>query len=495
MPEESLKDKTIKGVGWSAIDNVAGYAVSFFIGIILARLLSPEDYGLLGLIGIFTAICNCFIYSGLSSALIRKKEVTNDDYNTVFIFNLVMSIVLYGVMFLAAPLIADFFGRQELVALTRVSSLGMIIGALSSTQRTRLTRRIDFKSQAKITVASTVVRGTVGITTAFIGWGVWALVAQELASGITQTCLLVYFNRWIPSLRFSFPIFKDLFGYSSKLLAGGLINTIWNQIYQIVIGKFYAPATLGQYTRATMFCSLLSSNLTSVIQRVSFPVLSQIQDEPERLKEGYRRIIRTTMFITFCATLMLAAVAKPMIIVLIGEKWLLAATFLQIVCFDSMLFPLHAINLNMLQVKGRSDLFLKLEIIKKIIAVGPLLLGIFISIYWMLIGSVIIGFISYYLNASYSGPLLGYSIRAQVKDILPSFFIGLSGAAAAFLPVLGYDFLWQGESWSVAAFVVLPLQVIFGIIVILLLCEHFRPSEYIELKEIALTATTKIKRK
>ena len=495
MPEDSLKDKTVKGVGWSAIDNVAGYAVSFFIGIILARLLSPEDYGLLGLIGIFTAICNCFIYSGLSSALIRKKDVTDDDYNTVFIFNLVMSIVLYGVMFLAAPLIADFFGRQELVALTRVSSLGMIIGALSSTQRTRLTRRIDFKSQAKITVASTIVRGTVGITTAFIGWGVWALVAQELASGITQTCLLVYFNRWIPSLRFSFPIFKDLFGYSSKLLASGLLDTIWNQLYQVVIGKFYAPATLGQYTRSTMFSGLLSSNLTSVVQRVSFPVLSQIQDEPERLKDGYRRIIRTTMFITFCATLMLAAVAKPMILVLIGEKWLPAASFLQIVCFGSMLYPLHAINLNMLQVKGRSDLFLRLEIIKKCFAVGPLLLGIFYSIYWMLIGSVFTGFIAYYLNAYYSGPLLGYSIRAQVKDILPSFFIGLSGATVAFLPTLGYYFLWQGEAWSYVSFVILPIQIVLGLSVILILCEHFKPLEYIELKGIGIEQIRRIKKK
>lgn len=485
MPEDSLKDKTIKGVGWSAIDNVAGYVVTFVVGIILARLLSPEDYGLLGLISIFTAICNCFIYSGLGSALIRKKEITDNDYNTVFIFNLVMSIVFYGVMYLAAPIIADFFGRQELVALTRVSSLGLIIGALSFTQRTKLTKKIDFKSQAKITVFAAIVRSIVGITTAFFGWGVWALVAQELASGITTTILLCFYNRWLPTLHFSIISFKELFGYGSKMLASGLIDTIWNQLYQIVIGKFYAPSTLGQYTRATMFSNILSSNTTGVIQRVSFPVLSQIQDDPERLKDGYRRIIRSTMFITFCATLILAAVAKPMIFVLIGEKWLQAAYFLQIVCFSSILYPLHVINLNMLQVKGRSDLFLRLEIIKKIISVGPILLGIFISIYWMLIGSVIAGFIGYFLNAYYSGQLVGYSIQAQIRDVIPSLLIGASGAIVSFIPSLAYDILWQGESWSTAAIVILPIQIILGISVIILLSERTKPSEYIELKDIA----------
>ena len=270
MSQESLKDKTIKGVGWSAIDNVSGYAVSFIVGIILARLLSPEDYGLLGLIAIFTAICNCFINAGFGSALIRKKNASEDDFNTVFIFNLVMSIVLYAIMFMCAPLIADFFERQELVALTRVSSLGMIIGSLAMVQRIRLTKRIDFKTQTKITISSAIVRGAVGVSTAFIGWGVWALVAQELAGGVTSTVLLWYVNRWIPSLRFSKRSFNELFGYGSKLLASGLIDTVWKEIYQVVIGKFYAPATLGQYTRATMFSGLLSNNLTSVVQRVSF---------------------------------------------------------------------------------------------------------------------------------------------------------------------------------------------------------------------------------
>lgn len=491
MPVESLKDKTVKGVGWSAIDNVAGYAVTFVVGIILARLLSPEDYGLLGLIGIFTVICSSFINAGFVSALIRKKDATEDDYNTVFIFNLVMSTLLYGVLFLCAPLIADFFERQELIALTRVSSLGMIIGALAMVQRTRLTKRIDFKTQTKITIISAVVRSIVGITMAFNGYGVWALVAQELTGIAMTTILLWYYNRWIPKLRFSTKSFKELFGFGSKLLLSDILNNVWNQAYQVVIGKFYAPTTLGQYTRATMFSNLFSSNITNVIQRVSYPVLSEIQDDPSRLKDGYQRIIKTTMLITFCCMLMLASVAKPMIIVLIGEKWTQAAYFLQIVCLGSMLHPLHAINLNILQVKGRSDLFLRLEIIKKIIAIIPLLLGIFISIYWMLIGSVFTGFISYYLNAYYSGPLLNYSIREQIVDITPSFLIGFIGAFLSFLPVLIFDTAEWGISWSVAAFIILPLQLIIGAIAILLLCEKGHKQEYIELKGIALSVIHK----
>lgn len=491
MSEQSLKDKTVKGVGWSAIDNVAGYAVTFVVGIILARLLSPEDYGLLGLIGIFTAICGCFINAGFGSALIRKKDATDDDYNTVFIFNLVMSIVLYGVMFLCAPLIADFFERQELIALTRVSSLGMIIGSLAMVQRTRLTKRIDFKTQTKITITAAIIRSVVGITTAFIGWGVWALVAQELTATSISTLLLWYFNRWVPKMRFSTASFKELFGFGSKLFASRIIDTIWKELYQVVIGKFYAPATLGQYTRATMFSGLLSSNLTSVIQRVSYPVLSEIQDDNARLKDGYQRIIRTTMLITFCSMLLLAAIAKPMIIVLIGEKWIQAASFLQIVCFGSMLYPLHAINLNMLNVQGRSDLFLKLEVIKKIVAIGPLLLGVFISIYWMLIGSVFTGIICYYLNAYYSGPFLNYSIREQIKDILPSFLIGLTAAMLSYIPVLVFEMYSFDIPWPKASFVILPIQLIIGATAILLLCEKTHRPEYLELKGIILSAINK----
>lgn len=495
MSEQSLKNKTIKGVGWSAIDNVAGYAVTFVVGIILARLLSPEDYGLLGLIGIFTAVCTCFINAGFGSALIRKKDATEEDYNTAFMVNLGMSLLLYALLFVCAPLIANFFDRHELVALTRVSSLGLIIGALAMVQRTRLTKRIDFKTQTKITVTAAIVRSVVGVTTAFFGWGVWALVAQSLVGDIVGTALLWYFNRWVPCLRFSMASFRELFGFGSKLLASEIINTVWKEIYNVVIGKCYTPQTLGQYTRATMFSNLLSNNVSNVVQRVTYPVLSEMQDDRTRLKLGYQRIIRVTMLITFSCMLLLAAVSKSMIVMLIGEKWLPAASFLQIVCFGSMLYPLHSINLNMLMVQGRSDLFLKLEIVKKTIAVGPLLLGIFIGIYWMLCGSVLIGIVSYYLNAYYSSPFLNYSIRDQVKDIAPSFLVAAAGAIVAYMPSLCYDVFYGGASWSRDAFFLFPLQCILGGGTILLICSVFKLPEYQEVKGVAMDAIRKVKNK
>lgn len=491
MPE-SIKDKTVKGVGWSAIDSIAGNSVSFIIGIILARLLTPDDYGLIGIIAIFTAICNCFINAGFGSALIRKNDATEEDYNTVFVCNLTISIILYIILFFSAPLIAIFFSRQELTSLIRVSILGLIIGAFAIVQRTRLTKRIDFKSQTKVTIVSTFLRGIVGIYTAFIGWGVWALVSQEIVAGIVSTILLCFYNRWIPRFKFSMKSFQELFGFGSKLLVSGLLDTLWREMYQVIIGKCYTPATLGQYTRATMFSNLFSSNLTGIVQRVSYPVLSTIQDDIPRLKNGYKRIIKSSMFITFCSMLMLASVAKPMILVLIGEKWLQSATFLQIVCFSSMLYPLHAINLNMLQVQGRSDLFLSLEIVKKTIAIGPLVLGIFVNIYWMLWGSVIISFISYYLNAYYSGSFLNYSLKDQIKDIFPGFTIALLGATLAYLPVFFIDTFCNDMKWSTVAFYVLPLQLVTWTAAIILISEKVHLAEFLELKTIALSV---IKRK
>lgn len=491
MPEESLKNKTVKGVAWSAIDNVAGYAVTFIVGIILARLLSPEDYGLLGIIGIFTAICNCCINAGFSSALIRKTFPKEDDYCTTFVVNIIVSIFLYGILFITSPLIATFFSNDTLIALIRVSSLNIIIGAFAIVQRVRLTKKIDFKSQTLITIISSLISGGSGIVMAFGGFGVWALVFQGLIASLISTILLIIYNKWIPKLSFSKASFREMFGFGSKILLSSLINTIWTDIYQVVIGKCYAPSTLGQYTRATGFSSIFSKNLTGIVQRVSFPVMSAIQEDKKTLKNGYQRMIKTTMLVAFVSMLMLASIAKPLTIILVGEKWLQSAKFLQIICFGSMLYPLHALNLNMLQVQGRGDLFLNLEIIKKIVGIGPLLLGIFISIYWMLIGSVFTSFITYYLNAYYSGPILNYSIREQINDIMPSFLIALISATISYIPIVVYKLLSLDYSSQTSSIIILPIQLTIGIFTVIMLCEKTRNQEYLELKNILLKAINK----
>ena len=474
MTKQGLKDKTVKGTFWSALDNIANYAVGFVISIILARLLSPDDYGLIGIIAIFTTICNTIINAGFSNALIRKTDASDEDYNTVFFINLCLSVLLYVLLFAAAPLISKFFNRAELVNLVRVSTLTMIIGALALVQQTRLTKRIDFKTQTKISLISHITSGVIGIAMAFSGYGVWALVGQSLSSQTLKTVFLWIYNKWLPQISFSYKSFKELWGFGSKLLISNVIDSVWREVYRIVIGKCYTPAVLGQYTRANQFSEIFSINLTLVIQRVTYPVLSEIQEEEDRLKIAYRKIIKVTMLVTFSCMLMLAAISRPLIIVLIGEKWLMAADILPIICFQGMLYPLHSLNLNMLQVKGRSDLFLKLEIIKKSIAIVPLILGVFWGIYPMLISSVIVGLISYYLNAYYSGPLLGYSIMAQIKDWLPDFLIALFASLVAY----GISFV------PLSPFVVLPIQIITGLLIIYVLCLLFKIEEFFEIKNI-----------
>lgn len=485
MAEESLKNKTVKGVGWSAVDNVAGYAVTFVVGIVLARLLSPDDYGLIGIITIFTAVCTAIINGGFSTALIRKNDCTDDDYNTAFIVNLGLSLVLYAIIFACSPLIANFFGKQELVALTRVSSITMIIGALAIVQQTRLTKRIDFKTQTKISLISAITSGVIGIGMAFAGCGVWSLVCQSIASQLLRTILLWFYNKWVPRLRFNVQSFKNLFGFGWKMMLSAVLNSLWMELYQLVVGKFYSPATLGQYTRAKNFSQLFSSNLTTVIQRVTYPVLSTIQSEKDRMVSAYRRIIKLTMFITFTCMFALGAVSEPLLYCLIGEKWHEAATYLPLICLVGAFYPLHAINLNMLQVQGRSDLFLFLEIIKKILGLAPLFVGAFVGIFPMLYSTIIVNIISFFLNSYYSGKFLGYDSWKQLRDLAPSFFIALTMAVAVyFLKYL-----------PISDWLILPMQILVGIAIFLGLCKVTRCNEYEEVKEILLPAISKLKNK
>lgn len=474
MSQQSLKDKTIKGTIWSAIDNVTQMGVSFLIGIVLARLLNPDDYGLIGIIGIFTVICNAIINGGFSSALIRKKEISDDDYNTTFIVNFSASVVLYAILFLSAPLIADFFNREDLVSLTRVSSFAMVIGALAIVQHTRLTKRIDFKTQTKITFSASVISGVIGISMAICGFGVWALVMQMMTSQIFSTVLLWIFNRWTPRLRFSKNSFHELFGFGWKMMVSGILDSLWTQLNQVVIAKFYNTATLGQYSRAYHYSQLFSSNLTSVIQRVTYPALSEIQDDKERMVAAYRRVIKLTMFFTFSSMFALGAIAEPLIHCMIGEKWHEAATYMPLICFISAFYPLHAINLNMLMVQGRSDLFLRLEIIKKIIGLAPLFVGAFVGIFPMLYSLFGMSIICYFLNSHYPGKLLGYSSWRQLRDISKSFFIALTMAFFVFL--LKYLPL---SDWYI-----LPIQIVIGIIIFFALCKLSRLEEFKELTSI-----------
>lgn len=478
---EGLKEKTVRGVGWSAIDSVASQGVTFFVGLVLARLLSPSEYGLIGIITIFISISNTIVDSGFSNSLIRKPRITEDDYSTTFVFNLILSVVMYSILYIAAPGIAIFFHQEQLVPLTRVLGIVVIVNSLAIVQRTKLVREINFKRQARISVISSTLSGLLGIISAYLGAGVWALVTQQISRQIVNAAGLWISAKWIPSLNFSSESFKYQFQFGWKLLLSQLLNTIWNESSHLVIGRCYSSATLGQYSRAQQFSSLFSSNMTAIIQRVSFPVLSTIQDDKERLKANYKRLIKTSMLLSFTGMLALAACARPLIYVLIGEKWEVAATFLPIICFNMMLYPVRAINTNMLQVVGRTDQLLVLEVIKKVLYLIPLALGVYVGIYWMLWGNVVIGVFGYVLNSHFSGKFIKYTIREQVVDIFPSLIFGGVVAICMFLITLvGFSSL-----------ITILLQIIIGCVTIVLLGEITYLEPYRDLKEIALSSVLK----
>ena len=474
---ESLKNKTVKGVGWSFIDNLSSSGITFLVGLVLARLLTPSEYGIMAILTIFIAVSNSIVDSGFSNALIRKTDARRVDYNTVFLFNLLVSGLLYVVLFLAAPSISRFFKEPLLVEVMRVIGWVLVINALAIIPRTLFVKEVNFKTQTKVSLIASISSGVIGIGMALAGLGVWSLVGQQLSRQLLNTLFLWIYCTWRPAWEFSMQSFKELFGFGSKILLSGLLNTIFNEIYSLVIGRCYTSAQLGQYTRANQFNQIFSSNLTTVIQRVSYPVLSSIQDESERLREAYRKVIKSTMLISFACMLGLAAVARPLILILIGEKWLPAVGFLQIICFSGMFYPLHAINLNILQVKGRSDLFLRLEIIKKIIAVGPLVLGVLYSIEYMLWGSVCTSLIAYFLNSYYSADLIDYPTKEQIKDILPTFLVSFVTAAA----------MWSLTLLSLSNWLLLPLQCLLGIALAVLIYECLHLPEYVEVKQLAFS--------
>jgi len=470
----NLKEKAVGGIIWSFADNLFRLGISFVIGIVLARLLTPEAYGLIGVISIFTSLFITITDSGLSTALIKKENATDKDFSTIFIANIVVSLFLYLLLYLSAPFIADFFGNSQLVSLTRVAGIIVIINGLSLIQKTHLTKLVDFKTQTKVTLLASIIGGAVGISMALLGFGVWSLVAQLIISSLVTTVSLWLFNRWWPKMVFSYNSFKELFGFGWKLMLVGIISTFWKDIYNLVIGKCYQPAVLGQYTRSKQFADLCSSNITSVVQRVSLPILSRVQSDQRQMLNVYRKTLRLTAFVSFVLLCGLAGISQTFIYVLLGEQWLTAAKFLPIICMIMMLYSIGLINLNMIAIKGRSDLCLKIEVVKKIIDILPIVMGIVYDIYWMLYASVVTSVVSYFINAYYSKVLIGYSIPEQLKDVLPSLAIALSMGIILFVM----------SSCSINVYLLLIIQILFAIMYVIVVCKVTKNQEFYEIINI-----------
>ncbi len=433
----NVKTESLKAIKWTAISKFSNQFIGFFIGVLLARKLSPDDYGLLGLLGVFTALTGSFIDCGFGNALVRKIDRTEADKCTVFYYNIGMSILIYAIMFFAAPFIADFYDRPILIPITRISCLSMIIGSLAGVSGAHLTFDLRFKEAGIIGITSQVVSGIVGVAMAYSGYGVWSLVVQGLVGCILGTVLNILIVRWRPQLIFSIQSFKELFSYGSKLMMSGWLHTIYSQITPLVVGKYYSPADLGFYSRARGYVTLPTGTFMSIVQSVVFPILSHLQEDDNRLADIYRKYIKMAALVIFWAMFTLIAVAEPLISFMVTDKWLPCVPLMRILSFAFMFDFVCSINLSLLQVKGRSDLFLRLEIIKKTVSILMLLASLPYGINAMCWSIVIYTQFAIAVNTYYTGKMFHLGYWTQVKDFMPYFLI----AGLVALPTYGCTLL------------------------------------------------------
>ncbi len=468
----NLTEQTTKGVFWSFFENFSVQAIQFILGLIMARLLSPQEYGIIGMLAIFMAIAQVFVESGFSNALIRNNKRTELDFSTAFFFNVVVGAVAYLILFVASPLIADFFDLPILEDLTKVICLNVFINSLGIVQRAKFTINIDFKRQAKATTSSVLISGILGIYLAYTGLGVWALVIQSVFRNSLNVALLWLMSRWVPKLQFSWTSFKEMWNYGYKLLISGLINTGYNELTTLIIGKFFSASSLGNYTRAKQFAQFPSQNLTSVLGRVTFPILSNIQDDDARLERVYRKYLRLMAFIVFPLMIGLAALSEPLILIILTDKWEACIPLLQIICLYMIWYPIHSLNLNLLQVKGRSDLFLKLEIIKKTIGIISLIITVPLGLIYLVIAGVFTSIIALVINTHYTGKLLNLGFWTQMKDITPTLLLSLFMGVT----VLGSTYILPDILW-----LQLFVGIFTGVIVYTGIAYIFKMQEFTEL--------------
>ena len=447
-----LKRKAVSSLVWRFMERCGAQGVSFVVSIVLARLLAPEVYGLIALVTVFTAILQVFVDSGMANALIQKKDADDLDFSSVFFFNLVMCIALYLLLFFCAPLIASFYHNPELTPVIRVLGVTLLIAGVKNVQQAYVSRTLQFKRFFFATLGGTIGAAVIGIAMAYLGFGIWALVAQNLFNAAADTVILWLTVRWRPRLRFSFARLKGLLNYGWKLLVSALLHSVYTNLRSLIIGKLYTPADLAYYEKGQSFPTLIVSNINTSIDSVLLPTMSGVQDNRETVKVITRRSIVTSSYLMWPMMVGLAAVAKPLVLLLFTEKWLTAVPFLQITCFALGLEPLQTANLNAIKAVGRSDIFLKLEIVKKAISIAILLLSMRFGVVAIAVSGLAYSVIATMFNAAPNRKLLDYSYFEQVKDILPSFALALLMGAVVY-PI---------SLISMPAILVLCMQVLVG---------------------------------
>ena len=424
----AFKKQALTGVFWSSIQSFGTQSVSFIISIVLARLLLPEEFGLIAMITVFMGIGKALLNAGLGESLIRTKTLTEEDYSTVFFFNLVGSLVVYLIIYFSAPWISRFYNQILLIDIIRWYSIVIVINAFSMVQITRLTKQVDFKTQTKVSLPATILSGFFGVVLAYKGFGVWSLVWMVILNSILNMLFLFYHTKWLPSLVFHVDKFKYHFSFGYKLTFSGLLDIVFNNAYNVIIGKYYQPAILGFYDKANKLKNLPVQTLSMIVSRVTYPIFTEFKDDNVRLKSAYKKVMQLLVFIIAPLLLILSALAEPLFRFLFTEKWLQAVPYFQILCWNGILYPVHSFNLNILKVKGRSDLFLKLEIIKKMMIILVLFVSFQYGIYGLLFGSIILSVLAFFINTYYTGKFIHYKSFDQAKDLVLTILIAFASS-------------------------------------------------------------------
>lgn len=477
MHNTSIKSVATKGIFWSAVDKFAVQIGQFVVGIVLARILLPQDFGLIGMIYIFIALSQTFIESGLGTGLIQRQSRSEIDFSTLFVFNLIVSSFFYLILFFSAPYISSFFNQPRLTDLTRILSLSLFLNAFAIVQRTKLTIAIDFKSIAKSNVIGMFIGGLCGIIAAINEFGVWALVIQMLVSSLASSIYLWFVSNWRPSIVFSKKSFGSLFGYGSKLLLAGLYAQLLNNIYNICLGKFYSSTALGYYTRAKSFADISAGTIVSVLQQSTFPILASVQHDKEKLISIFSRMIRMSAFLVIPIMTLIALLAKPIVILLLTEKWISLIPLLQWMVFSRIFLPLSSLNLNLLNAIGRSDLFLKVDLSKLPLTLLAMVITIPLGVKSIVIGHVVTSAVFFVVNAYLPGKFYGYGAMKQLKDMMPFCFATIGMAAIVFMITCIIDNLM----------VQLFLGGILGAVMYLFICRLLKLEELKEVWQLILS--------
>lgn len=429
----SLKKQATTAVVWTFVQQFGQQLINFIVSIVLARILLPEEFGLIGMISVFMGVGNTLLDGGLTQSLIRSKDLDQDDYSTVFFYNLGTSIFVYALVYLVAPLVAEFYAQPILVNIIRLYCLSFIITAFMAVQQARLTKKMNFKVQTIIGLPSLIVGGASGISLAYLGYGVWSLVWSQLITAAVKSVQFWAYSGWYPSLVFNYGKFKDHFDFGYKITLSNLISKLASNSYLIVIGRFFTASQVGFYTRAETMKNLPVDNLTRALNKVTYPLFAGIQDDNERLKRVNQKLMKIVIFIIAPVLIFLAILAEPIFRFLLTEKWLPAVPYFQILCAAGIIHPIHNYNINILMVKGRSDLMLKLTILKNILLALGIVIGLQFGIYGLLYAQVIVSFLYFLINTFYTKKFINYSALEQARDVFPILILAASTGVVIYL--------------------------------------------------------------